>query len=223
MENGRRGVTAFQYVEVPLRSPFGVRNVKFYWNGLPLTGGGNTYLNLLDFGALKQHGDYQGRAAAFCSAGTGGVMLLQSLDHPGELQGSVTGGSYGLFRAQAGGQVIQQNNFQMNLGVAINRRWMVIASKPNEPVDAESQFGRIRYPQDNFSRKPYFLQDLLSNTKYGVLPPNTMQTLVRPRCPCPLAPGAAAQQAAILPIKPPVGGLMSEQNLGASWTSPRHV
>ena len=28
-----------------LRSPFGVRNVKFYWNGLPLTdGGGNTSL-----------------------------------------------------------------------------------------------------------------------------------------------------------------------------------
>lgn len=32
-----------------LRSPFGVRNVKVYWNDIPLTdGGGNTYLNLID-------------------------------------------------------------------------------------------------------------------------------------------------------------------------------
>ncbi|MFM7193280.1 MAG: TonB-dependent receptor plug domain-containing protein, partial [Bacteroidota bacterium] len=30
-----------------LRSPFGVRNVKVYWNGIPFTDpGGNTYLNL---------------------------------------------------------------------------------------------------------------------------------------------------------------------------------
>src|SRR5262245_22189804 len=33
-----------------LRSPFGIRNVKLYWNDLPFTdAGGNTYLNLFDF------------------------------------------------------------------------------------------------------------------------------------------------------------------------------
>ena len=33
-----------------LRSPFGVRNVKIYWNDLPLTDpGGNTYLNQLAY------------------------------------------------------------------------------------------------------------------------------------------------------------------------------
>ncbi|MFM8833894.1 MAG: TonB-dependent receptor plug domain-containing protein, partial [Cytophagales bacterium] len=38
-----------------LRSPCGVRNVNFYWYGLPLTdGGGITYLNLLDFISVSQ-------------------------------------------------------------------------------------------------------------------------------------------------------------------------
>jgi len=33
-----------------LRSPFGVRNVKIYWDGIPFTDpGGNTYLNQLSF------------------------------------------------------------------------------------------------------------------------------------------------------------------------------
>src|SRR5690606_20735708 len=36
-----------------MRSPFGVRNVKVYWKGLPLTdGGGNTYINLLDIAGI---------------------------------------------------------------------------------------------------------------------------------------------------------------------------
>ena len=37
-----------------LRSPFGIRNVKVYWNFLPFTdGGGNTYLNSLDFSSIN--------------------------------------------------------------------------------------------------------------------------------------------------------------------------
>ena len=37
-----------------LRSPFGVRNIKVYYNGIPLTdAGGNTYLNLIDISQLQ--------------------------------------------------------------------------------------------------------------------------------------------------------------------------
>src|SRR5437879_5338382 len=50
MEERSPGSYRFSIRGSTLRSPFGVRNVKFYWNGLPLTdGGGNTYLNLLVF------------------------------------------------------------------------------------------------------------------------------------------------------------------------------
>ena len=50
MEERSPGSYRFAIRGSSLRSPFGVRNVKFYWNGLPLTdASGNTYLNLVDF------------------------------------------------------------------------------------------------------------------------------------------------------------------------------
>ena len=62
-----------------LRSPFGIRNVKFYWNGLPMTdGGGNTYLNLLDFNSVNQLEVIKGPSGSLYGAGMGGVLLLNS-------------------------------------------------------------------------------------------------------------------------------------------------
>lgn len=62
-----------------LRSPFGVRNVKVYWNGLPFTdAGGNTYLNLLDFNSVAQAEVIKGPGSSLYGAGTGGVVLLKS-------------------------------------------------------------------------------------------------------------------------------------------------
>jgi iron complex outermembrane receptor protein len=91
-----------------LRSPFGVRNVKVYWNGIPLTdGGGNTYLNLVDMGQIRGAEILKGPVASVYGAGTGGALLLQSApyhtqtgaDHSFNV--GVTGGSYGLFYEQA--------------------------------------------------------------------------------------------------------------------------
>src|SRR5690606_14059371 len=62
-----------------LRSPFGLRNVKVYWNGLPFTDpGGNTYINLLDFGSLQAAEIIKGPGGSLYGAGTGGVLLMQS-------------------------------------------------------------------------------------------------------------------------------------------------
>ncbi|MBX5439466.1 MAG: TonB-dependent receptor [Thermoflavifilum sp.] len=62
-----------------IRAPFGVREVKIYYNGIPLTGpGGDTYLNQLafsDYGAIEV---IKGPAASVYGAGIGGVMLIQS-------------------------------------------------------------------------------------------------------------------------------------------------
>jgi iron complex outermembrane receptor protein len=86
-----------------LRSPFGVRNVKFYWNGLPLTdGGGNTYLNLLDLQAISEAEVIKGPGGSLYGAGTGGVVLMRSgLSDNRQAQASAMGGSYGLQRYQA--------------------------------------------------------------------------------------------------------------------------
>lgn len=85
-----------------LRSPFGVRNVKFYWNGLPLTdAGGNTYLNLLDFNSVNQIEVIKGPSGSLYGAGMGGVLLLNSsVLAKNEFQLSVVVGSYGLQRYQ---------------------------------------------------------------------------------------------------------------------------
>lgn len=82
-----------------LRSPFGVRNVKIYWNGLPLTDpGGNTYLNLLDFSSINQIELIRGPGSSQYGAGMGGVMLLESLPQSKRNRDEIIAGSYGLFR-----------------------------------------------------------------------------------------------------------------------------
>lgn len=63
-----------------LRSPFGVRNVKVYWNNIPFTdAGGNTYLNQLSFYNVSSVEIIKGPASSLYGAGTGGAVLITSL------------------------------------------------------------------------------------------------------------------------------------------------
>lgn len=62
-----------------LRSPFGVRNVKVYWNEIPLSdGNGNTYFNFLDVNTIEQIEIIKGLGGSMYGAGIGGVVLLKS-------------------------------------------------------------------------------------------------------------------------------------------------
>ena len=62
-----------------LRSPFGVRNVKIYWDGIPFTDpGGNTYLNQLSFYNFNSLEVIKGPGGSLYGAGTGGVILIHS-------------------------------------------------------------------------------------------------------------------------------------------------
>jgi iron complex outermembrane receptor protein len=116
MEERSPGSYRFSIRGSLLRSPFGVRNVKFYWNGLPLTdGGGNTYLNLIDFNSVGSMEVIKGPGGSLYGAGTGGVVLLKSpLVKQDELQFSTTIGSFGLQRYQLGGQI---NSEKLNVRV----------------------------------------------------------------------------------------------------------
>ncbi len=63
-----------------LRSPFGVRNVKIYWNDLPLTDpGGNTYLNQLAYYNFNSIEIIKGPGSSLYGSGSGGVILINSL------------------------------------------------------------------------------------------------------------------------------------------------
>jgi len=62
-----------------LRSPFGVRNVKVYYNDIPYTDpGGNTYFNQLGFYNIGSMEIIKGPGSSLYGAGTGGVILLNS-------------------------------------------------------------------------------------------------------------------------------------------------
>ncbi|MEX1241602.1 MAG: TonB-dependent receptor [Cyclobacteriaceae bacterium] len=111
MEERSPGSYRFSIRGSSLRSPFGVRNVKAYWNGLPFTdGGGNTYLNLLDFGAIGTLEVIKGPGGSLYGAGTGGVLLIKSPAVKGnQLHASTVVGSYGLQRYLLGGQLKKEN------------------------------------------------------------------------------------------------------------------
>jgi iron complex outermembrane recepter protein len=82
-----------------LRAPFGVRNVKVYWNGLPLTdAGGNTYLNQIDFNAVDKIEVIKGPGSSLYGAGTGGVLLLSGKEafEKTNVGVNVNTGSFGL-------------------------------------------------------------------------------------------------------------------------------
>lgn len=82
-----------------LRSPFGVRNVKIYYNGIPFTDpGGYTYFNQLGFYNFNSAEVIKGPGSSLYGAGTGGVLLINSLPYTFRQGATVsyTGGSYGL-------------------------------------------------------------------------------------------------------------------------------
>jgi iron complex outermembrane receptor protein len=90
-----------------LRSPFGVRNIKVYWNNIPLTdAGGNTYLNLIDISQLSSIEIIKGPASSMYGANTGGATLLKSdplTNGPkNSFNANIETGSFSLLNEQAG-------------------------------------------------------------------------------------------------------------------------
>src|SRR5690606_17385382 len=107
MEERSPGSYRFSIRGSLLRSPFGVRNVKFYLSDFPLTdAGGNTYLNSLDINTMHSLRVLKGPASGLFGANTGGVVILdpfaKTTEQPLNLSLSMAGGSFGLFQQQAG-------------------------------------------------------------------------------------------------------------------------
>ena len=60
-----------------LRSPFGVRDVKVYFDQIPLTdAGGNTYLNAIDISNIRHIEILKGPDGSLFGANSGGVVLI---------------------------------------------------------------------------------------------------------------------------------------------------
>lgn len=92
-----------------LRSPFGVRNVKTYYNDIPYTDpGGNTYLNQLGFFNFQSLEVIKGPGSSLYGAGTGGVLLIKT--NPSNWQPGLS------FDYSAGSFRLQNLNTNLRLG-----------------------------------------------------------------------------------------------------------
>src|ERR1700744_3701092 len=97
-----------------LRSPFGVRDVKIYYDDIPLTDAvGNSYLNAIDMSAVQGIEILKGPDGSLFGANSGGVVLINPVARRTDsnfVKLSYTGGSYGLNHESAIVQQVTQNN-----------------------------------------------------------------------------------------------------------------
>lgn len=180
-----------------LRSPFGVRNVKFYWNGLPLTdGGGNTYLNLLDAGVLGRAEVIKGPAASLYGAGTGGAVLLRAAV-PQETGIELTA-QYGSFGTLRYGAVVQAKAENVTTRIQFSRQQA-------EGYRAQSAFARNSLNADmtflidakNSLLVTLLTTDLYYQTPGGLTAAQYQFDPSQARPATPTSPGAVQQQAAV--------------------------
>jgi iron complex outermembrane receptor protein len=88
-----------------IRSPFGVRNVKVYWNEVPFTApDGTTPLNLLDLSNIRTAEVIKGPSGSIYGAGNGGAISLNSqvLAQGNRISTEYSAGSFGLNRFRLG-------------------------------------------------------------------------------------------------------------------------
>lgn len=102
-----------------IRSPFGVRNVKVYWNDLPLTdAGGNTPLNALDVRALGRAEVIKGPAGSLYGANTGGAVLFSGLAVPAGKSGVEVSGLAGSYGLNGGGVAFQSGGENTSISLS---------------------------------------------------------------------------------------------------------
>lgn len=199
-----------------LRAPFGIRNVKVYWNDIPFTeANGNTQLNLIDLSTINKVDIIKGPAGSMYGAGNGGAVILKSEKASygkSSIGFKTLGGSYGLWRAQAdanwGGEkggVKLQYAHQQSDGyrdhTTLNRhvihgesRWQV-GGKNTKHFNAFAYYADLKYD----------LPGGLNEEQYATDP-----TLSRP---------GSIEQNASIDLNSFYGGLSMNQRLNAKWES----
>lgn len=105
-----------------LRSPFGVRNVKVYWNDIPLTDpGGNTYFNQLAYNNFSSIQVFKGPASSMYGQGTGGLLLLTNEWRFNKTGAEYLGGSFGYHTIMANAVWGSDSAGQSMITYALNR------------------------------------------------------------------------------------------------------
>ncbi len=131
-----------------LRSPFGLRNVKIYFDEMPLTdAGGNTYLNALDVSSLHSLEVLKGPDGSLFGANSGGVVLINPVNR-------LTDSSYTAINVNAGSYALFHEN------AAVNQIW-----KRNE-LNIKQSYQTYDGYRDHSYMQRHYLQ-LVDKFKYG--------------------------------------------------------
>lgn len=203
-----------------LRSPFGVRNVKMYWNDLPFTDpGGNTYLNLLDVNSVQQMEVIKGPGASLYGAGTGGVILLKNQNadfNQNQLQFAASAGSYGLRRYNAGIQTSSAGS-TMNIQYA-HQQADGYREQSRMQRDVIQTQGTFRVSEKRTLSANVFFADLYYQTP-GALTKQQYEQDPRQARPTAGANLGAVDQHATVYNKTFYGGLSHEYAINSRWSN----
>jgi len=203
-----------------LRSPFGVRNVKVYWNGIPFTdANGNTYLNQLGFGNVGKIEIIKGPGGSMYGAGTGGVVLLNSR-MAGYKENSISlgsmVGSYGLAETNL---TYRNQTDEVNSTLQVSHQqsdgWRDQTATRKDIANYTASF--IVSPKQTISTN-IFYSDLYYQTPGGL---TLAQQTANPRQSRPAAGvnRSAAQQQAALYIKTMYAGFSNEYHFSEAWSN----
>ncbi len=202
-----------------LRSPFGVRNVKVYYDEIPYTDpGGNTYFNLLGRYNVSSMEIIKGPGSSLYGAGTGGVILLKS-DPENFSRGATvdyTGGSYGSHNAHfnlRGGNELLNNSVNYLYQNSNGYRDHTRMERKTVSWDGMARVGKKGALRAHFLQGDLYYQTpgALTQAEYDANP-----KAARPRVGT--TPGAEEAQAAITQ-KLYIAGFSYSNNWNQHWQS----
>jgi iron complex outermembrane receptor protein len=203
-----------------LRSTFGVRNVKVYWNNIPFTdASGNTFLNLLPANILQRIEVIKGPSGSMYGSGTGGVLLIGSGAAPGDKEKSIqlqlAGGSYGYLSGSVSFQKTGPSNSTASFS---HQQTDGYRTHTNMRRDVLHYSGTSILTGKQKLHSNIFLADLFYQTPGGL---TLAEMQVNPKQARPAAGvfrGADAQQAAVY-LKTLYTGLSLESRLSETWSN----
>ncbi|WP_295653637.1 TonB-dependent receptor [uncultured Mucilaginibacter sp.] len=194
-----------------LRSPFGVRDVKIYFDEMPLTdAGGNTYLNAIDFNSVQGVEILKGPDGSLFGANSGGVVLLSPVNKysTGDFaSGGVDFGSNQLVHENTAFQQ-QRGNNQLN----INQAYESYSGYRQNSSMQRNFFmvdDQLRYGDANKIKAIGFYSDLYYQTPGGLTLAQMMADPSQARLATPTIASAQALNAHI-ESKMIYGGLVNE-------------
>jgi iron complex outermembrane recepter protein len=196
MEERSPGSYRFSIRGSLLRSPFGIRNIKIYFDEFPLTdAGGNTYLNAVPAEAVNRIEILKGPDGSLFGANSGGVVTLFSPKKKNNVAAGIAGGNFGLFKESVQyAHASEKNDFMLMQGYYLNDGYRQNSRMRRFYLQGTNNW---HYTKNNELRALFFSSSLYYQTPGGLNNAQYQQDPRQARQPTATLPGAAAQKAAV--------------------------